>query len=112
MEHWQQFPPEGRDIEAQELREVFAEEWSLAIADPTFGDDEDADELAAAGQILAAAYLQEAASLQPRAIEQTVQGEIAGVKVRLICSTPRVACSTSRRPPSDRMESRPNTVCN
>ena len=66
MEHWQQFPPEGRDIEAQELREVFAEEWSLAIADPAMRDDGDADELAAAGQILAAAYLQEAAApLQP-----------------------------------------------
>ena len=53
-------------MEAQEPREVFAEEWSLAIADPAMRDDGDADELAAAGQILAAAYLQEAAApLQP-----------------------------------------------
>ena len=73
----------GRDMETQELREVFAEEWSLAIADAALRDDEDADELAATGQILVAAYLTEAAGpLQPQAIEQTVQGEIAGVKVR------------------------------
>ena len=35
------------------------------------------------GQILVSAYLAEAAiPLQPRASEQTIQGEIAGVKVR------------------------------
>lgn len=39
-------------------------------------DDEDADELAATGQILVVAYLTEAAiPLRPQAIEQTVQGE-------------------------------------
>ena len=73
----------GRDMETQELRGVFAEEWSSAIADAALRDDEDADELATTGQILAATYVTEAAgSLQPHAVEQTVQGEIAGVKVR------------------------------
>jgi CRISPR/Cas system-associated exonuclease Cas4 (RecB family) len=37
----------GRDMEAKELREVFAEEWSTAIADAAWRDDEDAGELAA-----------------------------------------------------------------
>ena len=61
-----ELPAESRNMEAQEPRKVFAEEWSLAIADPAMRDDGDADELAAAGQILAAAYLQEAAApLQP-----------------------------------------------
>ena len=73
----------GRDMETQELREVFAEEWSSAIAEAALRDDEDGDEIAATGQILVAAYLAEAAgSLQPHAVEQTVQGEIAGVNVR------------------------------
>jgi len=73
----------GRDMEAKEQREVFAEEWALAIADAALRNDEDADELATTGQILVSTYLTEAAgSLQPRAVEHTVQGEIAGVKVR------------------------------
>jgi len=72
-----------RDMEAEELREVFAEEWSAALAEATLRDDEDVDELAATGQILAATYVTEAAGpLQPHAVEQTVQGEIAGVNVR------------------------------
>ena len=73
----------GRDMENGELSEAFAEEWSLAIADAALRDDEDARELALTGKILVQAYLSEAArSVNPRAIEQTVQGEIAGVKVR------------------------------
>ena len=55
----------------------------MATADAALRDDEDADELAATGQILVAAYVIEAAGpLQPSAVEQTVQGEIAAVKVR------------------------------
>jgi len=51
-------------------------------SDAALRDDEDAGELAATDLILVSAYLAEAAiPLQPRAIEQTVQGEIAGVKV-------------------------------
>ena len=73
----------GRDMESRELRGVVAEEWSSAIADAALRDDEDADELATTGQILATAYITEAAGpLQPRAVEQTVQGKIAGIKVR------------------------------
>lgn len=73
----------GRDMESRELREVFAEEWSSAIADAALRDDKDAVEIAATGQMLVAAYITEAAGpLQPHAVEQTVQGEIAGVKVR------------------------------
>jgi len=73
----------GRDMEAEELREVLVEEWSTAIADADLRDDEDADKLAATGQVLVAAYMTEAAGpLKPNAVEQTVQGEIGGVKVR------------------------------
>jgi RecB family exonuclease len=72
-----------RDMEAKELGDVFAEEWPVAIADAALRDDENAEELAATGRILVAAYRAEAAiPLQPLAIEQTVQGEIAGAKVR------------------------------
>ncbi len=72
----------GRDMETQELREVFAEEWSATLVEATLRDDEDVDKLAATGQILAATYATEAAGpLQPHAVEQTVQGEIGGVKV-------------------------------
>ena len=73
----------GRDMDAKELREVFAAEWSTAISEADLRDDEGADELAATGQILVATYVTEAAGpLKPNAVEQTVQGEIAGVKVR------------------------------
>ena len=36
----------GRDMENGELSEVFAEEWSLAMADAALREDEDAGELA------------------------------------------------------------------
>jgi hypothetical protein len=40
------------DMVTRELSEVFSAEWSLASADAALRDDEDADELTAAGQIL------------------------------------------------------------
>jgi len=73
----------GRDMENGELSEAFTHEWSLAIADAALRDDEDATELALTGKILVDAYLSKVArSVKPKAIEQTVQGEIAGVRVR------------------------------
>ena len=105
----------GRDMENGELSESFAEEWSLAIADAALRDDEDATELALTGKILVEGYVSEAArSVNPRAIKQAVQGEIAGVKVRgmSICSTLTVASATSRRRPSAQMASRRNTAYN
>ena len=73
----------GRDMENGELSEAFAEVWSLAIAEAALRVDEDSTELATTGRILVEAYLSEAArSVKPKAIEQTVQSEIAGVKVR------------------------------
>ena len=41
----------SHDMEAEELREVFAAEWSSVIAEADLRDAEDADELAATGQI-------------------------------------------------------------
>jgi RecB family exonuclease len=59
------------------------QEWSSVIAAAACRDDEDAD--AATRQVLVTAYLTETAPpVRPRAIEQTVQGEIAGVRVRRI----------------------------
>jgi RecB family exonuclease len=73
----------GGDMENGELSEVFAEEWALALSEAVLRDDEDVTDLALTGRILVEAYLSEAArSVKPKAIEQTVQGEIAGVKVR------------------------------
>jgi RecB family exonuclease len=73
----------GRDMENGELSETFAEEWSLAMADAALRDDEDATELAITGETLVRVYVTEAArSVKPKAVEQTVQGEIAGVRVR------------------------------
>jgi RecB family exonuclease len=73
----------GRDMEPAELREVFEQEWILASEGAELRDDEDAADLAATGGALVTAYIGEAAgSIAPRAVEQAVEGEIAGVKVR------------------------------
>ena len=53
-----ELPPEDEHAAATwrsaNCREVFAEEWSLAIADAALRDDEDATELALTGKILVA----------------------------------------------------------
>ena len=73
----------GRDIEAGELTEAISQEWSPAMAEAALR--EDTTELATTGQALVAAYLAEAApSVKPRPVEQTLQGQIAGVNVREI----------------------------
>jgi CRISPR/Cas system-associated exonuclease Cas4 (RecB family) len=73
----------GRDMQPTEVRDAFAEEWKLSSADVELREDEDASELAATGEALATAYINEAAcAVQPRAVEQAVAGEIAGIKVR------------------------------
>jgi len=73
----------GCDLKPTEARGVFAREWMLTSADAELRDDEDADELAATGEALTTAYISEiASSVQPRAVEQPVTGEIATVKVR------------------------------
>lgn len=100
-------------MENGELSEVFAEEWALALSEAVLRDDEDVTDLALTGRILVEAYLSEAArSVKPKAIEQTVQAEIAGVKVResSICSTLTVACLISRRRRNGQMGSRRNTA--
>jgi CRISPR/Cas system-associated exonuclease Cas4 (RecB family) len=73
----------GRDMQTGELAEAFDAEWSDALSEAELRDDEDPAELANTGKTIVAAYLAEAApSVKPRAVEQTVQGEIAGVAVR------------------------------
>ena len=71
------------DMEPGEVTEAFNEEWSGALSEAELYDDEDAAQLATTGQVLVAACLAEAApSVKPRAVEQTAQGEIAGLRVR------------------------------
>jgi hypothetical protein len=73
----------GCDMQLTEVCDVFSEEWKLVSADVELREDEDATDLAATGEALATAYIGEAAcSVQPRAVEQAVSGEIAGIKVR------------------------------
>ena len=73
----------GSDMEPAEVRALFAEEWTLASKNVELRDDEDASDLAATGEALVTAYIREVApSVQPRAVEQPVEGEIAGVRVR------------------------------
>lgn len=73
----------GHDMEPSEVREAFEQEWILASDDAELRDDEDAAELATTGETLVNTYIKEAApSVQPRAVEQSVAGRVAGVKVR------------------------------
>jgi CRISPR/Cas system-associated exonuclease Cas4 (RecB family) len=73
----------GRDMEPSEVRGVFEQEWILASDDAELRDDEDAAELATTGETLVNTYISEAApTVQPRAVEQSVAGRVAGVKVR------------------------------
>jgi len=70
-------------MQPAEVREVFAQEWILASTDTELREDEDANELASTGHALVTTYISDAArSVEPRAVEQPVAGEIAGVKVR------------------------------
>jgi CRISPR/Cas system-associated exonuclease Cas4 (RecB family) len=72
-----------RDMQAAEIRDVFAEAWAFNSADAEFREDEDASELAATGEALAAIYVSNAGrSIDPQAVELPVDGEIAGVQVR------------------------------
>jgi RecB family exonuclease len=72
----------GRDMQLADVRDVFEQEWIVASDGAELRDDEDAAELATLGKALVSAYISEAAgSIEPRAVEQAVEGEIAGVKV-------------------------------
>jgi CRISPR/Cas system-associated exonuclease Cas4 (RecB family) len=73
----------GRDLEQPEVRKTFEKEWILASDDAQLRDDENAAEFAATGEALVSTYISEAAgSIEPRAVEQPVEGEIGGAKVR------------------------------
>ena len=73
----------GRDMEPEDAKAVFEQEWVLASDDAELRDDEDAAELASTGEALVNTYIREAAaSVQPREVERPVSGQIGGVKVR------------------------------
>jgi RecB family exonuclease len=73
----------GCDLDPAEAREVFEQEFTLASEEAELREDEDAAKLEATGKALVSTYIGDAAgSIEPRAVEQTVQGQVAGVKVR------------------------------
>jgi len=73
----------GRDMELAEAREVFEREWIVASHDAQLRDDEDTTELTATGEALVDAYISDAAChIEPRSVEQPVEGTVANVKVR------------------------------
>ncbi len=72
-----------RDMDVAEVRHVFAQAWASASADAELREDEDASELAATGEALVTTYINNVApSIEPRAVELPVDGEIGGVNVR------------------------------
>ena len=72
-----------RDMESGALSEIFDAEWSAALSEAELRGDEDPAELASMGRAIVEVYVAQAApSVKPRAVEQTVQGEVAGVMVR------------------------------
>ena len=73
----------GRDLQTGDLAEAFDAEFSAALSEAELRDDEDPAELASTGRAIVEAYVEQAApSVKPKSVEQTVQGEIAGVAVR------------------------------
>ena len=73
----------GHDMEPEEARETFRQEWILASENVQLRDEEDASDLSATGEALVNSYLSEAAcSIEPRYVEQPVEGNVANVKVR------------------------------
>jgi putative RecB family exonuclease len=104
-----------RDTDAAEARDVFHQAWASTSAEAKLRVDEDADELAATGEALVTAYVGEAArSIEPRAVELPVEGEVGGVKVRgtvdVVDEDGRVL--DSRPPRSGPMASLQTTGCN
>ena len=73
----------GREMEPAEAREAFEQEWIVASHDAQLRDDEDTAELTATGEALVDAYISEAArNIEPRSVEQPIEGTVANVKVR------------------------------
>ena len=73
----------GSDMESDALAEAFNAEWSDALSEAELRDDEDPADLASTGKAIVEVYVAQAAPpVKPGAVEQTVQGEVAGVAVR------------------------------
>jgi CRISPR/Cas system-associated exonuclease Cas4 (RecB family) len=73
----------GRDLPLGEVAEIYDHEWQSQLAEADLRDDEDRDELHRVGAALTEKYLTEAAAtIQPAAVEQFVEGVIGGVKVQ------------------------------
>jgi putative RecB family exonuclease len=73
----------GRDRPVEPSLEAFELAWSAEAAETEFRDDEDPAAIAGVGRGLVAKYIAEAAPrVNPAAVELSVEGEIAGVKVQ------------------------------
>lgn len=70
-------------MDVAEVRDTFRQAWASNSAEAELRDDKEAGELAATGEALVTAYVGEAArSIEPRAVELPVEGEVSGVKAR------------------------------
>jgi hypothetical protein len=73
----------GQDLEREEFLGIYAEGWKTEAASARFAPDDDPEELALTGSVLAQKYLVEKApAITPVAVERKVTGLIGGVKVQ------------------------------
>lgn len=73
----------GKDLELAAIGQEYAKAWKAEACETEFRDDEDPDELAAQGLALTRLYMErQAPHIQPAAVQEHVEGEIAGVRVQ------------------------------
>lgn len=81
--HYFKFKMEGFVLESGDLAEAYDAIWDEECDTAAFGSGEDVNEIKAAGAMLAAKYLAEAApDIEPAQLDLPVSGEIGGVPVR------------------------------
>ena len=69
--------------EPDDMAPVYEEAWEAAAEETSFRTDDDVDELKRQGAILARKFLEDVApAIEPAAVEQRVEGVIAGVRVQ------------------------------
>ena len=82
-ENFRQKIASGRDLPLQDVTSVYEDEWRNQLAEAALRDDENRDELHRVGAAITEKYITEAAAtIQPAAVEQLVEGVIGGVKVQ------------------------------
>ena len=83
VEYWFRQKLAGNVVEVDDLSDTYDAAWEAVAADAHFANDDDPEELKRQGAQLLRKYLEEVApELDVTQIEQPVDGEIAGIKVR------------------------------